>query len=249
MSSRKPQRAPRGVQKSEVINFRIRPSTKALLKRAAEEHGRTVSAECEYQLQRALVEMGTGPTHALLAVVGSAVDRLIRRKTAPPDRWARDPRQFDSVVEAITSALRLFRPEGPEAPRPDCRTELGKSQGRAAVFELLVEIAAADPFAPFGRQSPEQRRLGVLKQDLGELIGRPALERLIGLTAKAANNPDDAEENDARELWKLMGTVVKMKAVGLTIGSPEIGKPRLTIASQPSQAKKTETGGGDNEQR
>jgi hypothetical protein len=46
-----------------------------------------------------------------------------------------------------------------------------------------------------------------------------------------------------------MGTVVKMKVVGLTIGSPEIGKPRLTIASQPSQAKKTETGGGDNEQR
>jgi hypothetical protein len=248
MSLRKAQRAPRGVQKSEVINFRIRPSTKSLLKRAAQEHGRTVSAECEYQLQRALVEMGTGPTHALLAVVGSAVDGLIRRKMAPPDRWARDPRQFDSVVEAITSALRLFRPEGPEA-QPDCRTELDKFQGRAAVFELLGEIAAADPFAPFGRQSPEQRRLGVLKQDLGELIGRPALERLIGLTAKAANNPDDAEESDARELWKLMGAVVKMKAVGLSTGSPEIGKPRLTIASQPSQANKTATGGGDNEQR
>src|SRR5271166_2300378 len=159
MPSPKHRRAPRGAQKSEVINFRIRPGTKALLKRAAKDHGRTVSAECEYQLQRALVEMGTGPTHALLAVVGSAVDRLIRRKTASPERWARDPRQFDSVVEAITSALRLFRPEAPEAQRPDCRTELDQSQGRAAVFELLGEIAAADPFAPLGQQSPEQRRL------------------------------------------------------------------------------------------
>ena len=54
-----------------------------------------------------------------------------------------------------------------------------------------------------------------MKQDLGELIGRPALERLIGLTAKAANNPDDIEANDARELWKLLGTIVKLKAVGL----------------------------------
>jgi hypothetical protein len=234
MPSRKPQRAPRGAQKSEVMNFRIRPSTKALLKRAAQDHGRTVSAECEYQLQRALVEMGTGPTHALLAVVGSAVDRLIRRKKAPPDRWARDPLQFDSVVEAITSSLRLFRPEGPEARRPDRGAELGESQGRAALFELLGEIAATDPFAPLGQQSPEQRRLGLMKQDLGGLIGRPALERLIGLTAKAANNPDDIEANDARELWKLMGTIVKMKAVGLTTGSPEFGKPRIAIASQPT---------------
>ena len=123
------------------------------------------------------------------------------------------------------------------------------SQGRAALFELLAEIAAADPFVPLGQQSPEQRRLRVMKQDLGELIGRPALERLIGLTAKAANNPDDIEANDARELWKLLGTIVKLKAVGLTVAPPELGKPRLAIASQPTQAKRTGTSGGDNEQR
>ena len=250
MPSPKRRRAPRGAQKSEVINFRIRPSTKALLKRAAHDHGRTVSAECEYQLQRALVVMGTGPTHALLAVVGSAVDTLIRRKKAPPNLWARDPLQFDFVVEAITSALRLFRPQGPEGQRADRSTESDQSQqGRAALFELLAEIAAADPFVPLGQQSREQRRLRVMKQDLGELIGRPALERLIGLTAKAANNPDDIEANDARELWKLLGTIVKLKAVGLTVAPPELGKPRLAIASQPTQAKKTGTSGGDNEQR
>ena len=82
-----------------------------------------------------------------------------------------------------------------------------------------------------------------MKQDLGELIGQPALEQLIRLTAKAAKNPDEVE--DARELWKLMGTVVKMRAVGLTTGSPEIGTARLAIASQPTQAKKTEAAGGD----
>ncbi len=237
MPPRKPRRAPRGPQKSAVMNFRIRPDTKTLLKQAAEEHGRTVSAECEHQLQRALVEMGTGPTHALLAVVGSAVDRLIRRKSAPPNRWTRDPFQFDSVVEAITGALRLFRPEGPVAQGPDRSTELNQSQGRAAICELLAEIAAVDAFASIDQQSSERRRLGIIRQDLGELIGRPALERLIGLTAKAAKNPDDVEENDARELWKLMGTVVKMRAIGLTTGSPEIGRPTLAIASQRTQAK------------
>ncbi len=239
MPPRKPQRAPRDAQKSEVMNFRIRPSTKALLKRAAEDHGRTVSAECEYQLQRALVEMGTGPTHALLAVVGSAVDRLIRRKTAPADRWTRDPFQFDSVVEAITGALRLFRPEGPLAQGPDSSTELGQSQGRGALFELLAEIAAVDPFAPLDQQSPEQRRLGMIKRDLGELIGRPALDRLMGLTAKAAKNPDDVEENDARELWKLMGTVAKMRAVGLTTGSPELGTPKIAQRHDRKKRQKT----------
>ena len=137
MPSPKRRRAPRGAQKSEVINFRIRPSTKALLKRAAHDHGRTVSAECEYQLQRALVEMGTGPTHALLAVVGSAVDTLIRRKKAPPNLWARDPLQFDFVVEAITSALRLFRPQGPEGQRADRSTEFGSiAAGAGCAFRI-----------------------------------------------------------------------------------------------------------------
>ena len=245
MPPRKTQRAPRGPHKSAVMNFRIRPDTKALLKRTAQDHGRTVSAECEYQLQRALVEMGTGPTHALLAMVGSAVDRLIRRTTAHPNRWTRDPFQFDAVVEAITAALRLFRPEGPVAQGLDARTEFDRSQGRAALFELLAEVAAVDPLAPVGRQSTEQRRLGIMKQDLGELIGQPALEQLIQLTAKAGKNPDEVEEKDARELWKLMGTVVKMRAVGLTTGSLEIGTPKLAIASEPTQAKKTEAAGGD----
>jgi hypothetical protein len=245
MPSRKLQRAPRGPQKSAVMNFRIRPDTKTLLKRAAQAHGRTVSAECEYQLQCALFDMGTGPTHALLAVVGSAVDRLIRRTTAPPNRWTRDPVQFDAVVEAITGALRLFRPEGPVAQGPDHSTQSDRLQGRAAIFELLAEIAAVDPLAPLSRQTAEQRRLGIMKQDLGELIGQPALQQLILLTAKAAKNPDQVEEKDARDLWKFMGTVVKMRAVGLITGSPEIGTPRLVIASQPTQAKKAETDGGD----
>jgi hypothetical protein len=223
----RPKRAPRGAHKSEVMNFRIRPDTKALLKRAAEDHGRTVSAECEYQLQRALVEMGTGPTHALLSVVGSAIDRLIRRKMARPDRWTRDPLQFDSVVEAITAALRLFRPEGRAAQEPDGSTGLHQSQGRTALFELLAEIAAVDPFAPIDQQSLDRRRLGIMKQDLGEMIDRPTFEHLIALTGKAAKNPDDVEENDARELWKLMGTVAKLRAVRLTTSSPEFGTPTI----------------------
>jgi hypothetical protein len=227
MSPRKPQRAPRGPQKSAVMNFRIRPNTKVLLKRAAEEHEQTVSAECEYQLQRALVEMGAGPTHALLAVVGSAVDRLIREKTAPPDRWTQDPFQFDSVVEAITGALRLFRPDGPLAQGQDRSTELGQSQGQAAIFELLAEIAAVDPIASLGQKSPEHRRLAIMKQDLGKLIGRPALDRLVVLATKAAKNPNDVEENDARELWKLTGTVVQLQAVDLTTGSPKFSTPKL----------------------
>ena len=128
-----------------------------------------------------------------------------------------------AVVEAITSALRLFRPEGSVAQGPDPGTELERLQGRVALFELLAEIAAVDPLAPWSRQTAEQRRLGILKQDLGELIG----------------------QNDARDLWKFMGIVVKMRAVGLITGSPEIGTPRLVSASQPTQAKNAETDGGN----
>jgi hypothetical protein len=150
--------------------------------------------------------MGTGPTHAVLAAVGSAIDSLIRVKHPVPERWTEDPFLFDQIVRAFTAAIEMFRPDAP-VPQAEPReaVEFDRLQGRAALLELLAQVEAADPSAPLAKQSAHERGLAILKQDLGELTTRPAFGELIALAQKAAKNPTDAEEKDARELWRFVG--------------------------------------------
>jgi hypothetical protein len=157
--------------------------------------------------------MGPGPTHALLNAVGSAIDALLRMKTPAPERWTENPFLFDHVIRAFTAALEMFRPEGPvPQEEPKEIREFHRLQGRAALLELLA-AASTTPAIPLEKQSSQQRALSMMKQDLSELVERPILRELILLAQKAAKNPNEVVEQDARELWRFIGWLAEARAI------------------------------------
>jgi hypothetical protein len=179
MPKRKRGRPPHGEypEKSEVMNFRIRPDTKRLLKDAALASGRTVSAEAEHQLRRGLAEMGVGRTHSVMTVIGKAIDGLVALKTSPTasrdDAWWTDPKLFEAARHVVLEALELFRPNTAD------NAEASDDDARQAAFEieaLLHEIQTFDETKkPYTRQTPHERWLGLMKKDLGPLADRPVV--------------------------------------------------------------------------
>jgi hypothetical protein len=167
-------------EKSSVINFRIRPDTKQLLQDAARASRRTLSQESEHQLRRALIEMGAGPTYAFMQIIGRVVDKLVNLKD-PNAKWMQDPYLYQQAENAITAALRLFRPEGTPPETVSESLELGGTQqGALMMREELRDVQLADPSIPFAKQSARQQMLSMRKADLGDLADRP---RIYGRTA------------------------------------------------------------------
>lgn len=179
-------------EKSEVINFRIQPSTKAALKKAAAASGRTVSAEAEFQLQRALSDLGAGKTFAIMEMIAKTIDGLAAtRKT----KWWLDPTAYAAAVAVVTAAFELLRPPGQPQGDP-----LSEHSPRFAVETTLREIQTADLRVPFGEQRPYGRWLARLKQGLGDLADRPAL---WGQTADQARASGEAAAPILAELIHL----------------------------------------------
>ena len=178
-------RAPKYPEKSSVINFRITPETKRLLEQAARAHGRTLSSECELQLQRSLSSPENSQTHAIMTLIGLAIDAVTNIQTLDklaagrkhkPVQWWNDPYLYVQVEQMVIAALGVLRPRGP-LPNIDPRQ-------RDFVLNALVrEIQVADPSVPFEKQTPHQRRINRLKQDLGLLADRAAP---FGVDADAA---------------------------------------------------------------
>jgi hypothetical protein len=226
---RKPRRAGKFrkyPEKSAVMNFRITPSTRQLLERAAEASGRTISSECEHQLQRALSDIGAGPSHALMAVIGRTIDDLVRMRERgaklKASRWWDDPYTFDLAARAVTAAFEMFRPKG----KP---SESDGRQGEFAIEATLREIQLVDLSIPFDQLTPHQRWLALLKRDLGPLADRPtvwwaesapharvrerareALRELIPLSQKAERAPDAMTPKETEKLRELRAAIVKI---------------------------------------
>jgi hypothetical protein len=214
-------------EKSAVMNFRITPGTRLLLEQAAEASGRTISSECEHQLQRALSDMGTGPSHVLMAIIGRAIDDLVRMrgrgaKQQKDLRWWDDPHTFDLAARAVTAAFDMFRPKG-EVP------DTGR-QGEFVIEATLREIQVADLSIPFDQMKPHQRWLALLKRDLGPIADRPAIwgitaesareldelsrpfrDELIALSQKAERTPDAMSPEERRRLKDLWNEVTKIR--------------------------------------
>jgi hypothetical protein len=212
------------------MNFRVKPETKELLKKAAEASGSTVSAEIEHQLERALFDMPPGPAHALFRGLTSAIDTLIRTHNSPRlEQWLNDPVQFDRVVRAFTAALEMFRPEGPVS---EAEEDIDNVRGRYVVRGLFDEILRVGPSS---KQPLRQRRLAVLKKDLDEVATRPRVQELISLAQQAQNNPEDT--NAAKAYWRLTAEYLNvLRAENLTPGRPVIDSPALT--TNPSSEEK-----------
>jgi hypothetical protein len=225
--------------RSEVINFRIQPSTKAALKKAAAASGRTVSAEAEYQLHRALSDIGQGVTHAVFAMIGKTVDGFLaptKPETGEPAiparrKWWDDPRLFDQVTKLCAAALELLRPHEPSQEDED---PVGARSAQFAIEATLREIQTADLSVPFDRRTNHQKWLALMKQGLGDLADRPAiwgqtaaaarklkeaaapvLEELIPLAQKSGRTPDamtTAETDRLAALRRDLERVVKSKS-------------------------------------
>ena len=142
-------RAKKYPDRTVVINFRIQPATKAALQDAARRSGRTVSAEAERQLRRALSDMGTGPTHALMALIGRAIDGVVGLKS-PKAKWWNDPHQFDEAVRLATAAFELLRPP----PRADAEFVRQRGAAHQEVDPVRGRV--------LGARSPDSRRCGSL---------------------------------------------------------------------------------------
>jgi hypothetical protein len=215
-------RAKKYPDRTVVINFRIQPATKAALQDAARRSGRTVSAECEHQLRRALVDMGTGPTHALMALIGRAIDGVVGLKS-PKAKWWNDPRQFDEAVRLATAAIELLRPPPrADADSSDSVEPLTERSIQFAAESSVREVQTVDVAAPFEQQTPDQRWLALLRQDLGSVVDRvniwsanaqearrlrkatqPFIEELRTLSRKSAKTPQLLTQAEAQRLAEL----------------------------------------------
>lgn len=172
-------------EKSEVAHFRIRPDTKRLLEEAARRNSHTASYEFEYQLRRALADMGTGPTFAIMRVIGKAVDDLVNLKD-PQANWLNDPYLFAEATRAMNAMLNFYRPPGDV---PESTAELGpRRQGELQIEQLLHAIQTVDMAKPYRKRSPRERELSMLRGDLGDLADRPHVH---GYTAEQARRVHD----------------------------------------------------------
>jgi TraY domain len=216
------QRAAKYAEKSEVINFRITPGTKRLLNDAAKRSGRSLSSECEVQLQRALDHMGDSQTYAVMMVIGKTIGSLerIRNPNASKrgkERWWNDAFLFDQARQVVLAAFGFFQPPVADFPKDE-----NARKGKFWLEATLREIQLADPSIPIKKQTPHQRWLNLLKRDLGSLVDRPAvwgldadsareqreratpiLEELIPLSRKNAQTPKAMSAAEKKKLGEL----------------------------------------------
>jgi hypothetical protein len=172
---RKRGRPPGGeyADKSEVVHFRIRADTKALLEKAARTNGRTMSQECEYRLLRGLEDFGDEPTTALMKIWATAI-RASRNLQDAKARWWSDPYLYEQAAKSFAVLFQSLRPPGALPPTVEEILDLGGSrQGEISIGFILREIQLVDPAKPLARQTKHERWLNMLRKDLGPLADRP----------------------------------------------------------------------------
>jgi hypothetical protein len=179
-------RRPRYFDKTKIFSTRLTSSTLRLLKEAAAQSGRTVSAECEFQLQRALCDLGPGATHAIMQTIARSIDGLIRHRRTGSEAtdfvkvsnasWLNDPYLYSQATQVVAAAFEMFRPEGaPPGTAEEVFDAGGRRQGRLAVEVTMREIQLADIETPLAKLKPYQRWLATMKRDLGVLVSRPLI--------------------------------------------------------------------------
>jgi hypothetical protein len=200
MAKAKRGRAPKGEfsGKTGVMSFRIRPDTKAALKRAATTSKRSLSQEAEYHLRRSLLE--AGPTHALMNLVAIAIDSL-KNINDPQAKWTDDPYLFVQALQAVNTAFELFRPRKPLTA--DAHETGGPRQGQFAIFSTFrdAQIAKASD-----QQSPYQRALVSAKHALGPFVDGLKIWGMDGQQARDQHQRSLEIRNELIPLSRKEGT-------------------------------------------
>jgi TraY domain len=164
--------------KTDVMSFRIRPDTKADLKRAAAASGRSLSQEAEHRLRRGLDEdetissfWGDSRTLAMMQLAAQAVLSLGKVRGAEV-HWTADAELFDAAMEKIFGTLQVFRPIVGTSFSTD------SPEFSAPALDIIREAQAADPARPLNKSTRQQRAMARLKQDLGEELADRAVNQI-----------------------------------------------------------------------
>lgn len=163
-------------EKSEVVHFRVRPDTKALLETAARASGRTVSQECEHRLLRGLDDFDNEPTTAVLKIFSLAIDTATKfRDPKGEARWWTDPYLFEVAKRTFTGLLDLFRPSGAAAPPDDIFFQQMRDLSAHTAAAVVRRIQLIDPAKPYARQTRPEVWFSMLRKELGPLADRPVI--------------------------------------------------------------------------
>jgi hypothetical protein len=215
MSNRK--RARRYAEKSVILNARVTPHIRELLERAARRSGRTLSAETDFQLQRALSDMTSGSTYAIMTTIGRSIESLVKFKpgqkvaTKPTgEGWLKDPYLFEQARQIVLTAFEFFRP-GPAPTLSEQYEQGGQRQGQFTLEATLREMQLVDASKPFATQTDHERWLNLLRMELGDLLERP---HIWGETAEQTRALRDDTATLRHELISLLQKARKAKQAG-----------------------------------
>ena len=182
MEKAKRGRAPKGeyAGKTSVMSFRIRPDTKAALRKAAVTSGRSLSQEAEHRLRWGFDEdqtissfWGDSKTFAMMRLAAQAVHSLGKVRSTDV-HWTADVELFDTALEAIIGVLRVFRPHAVVATS----LATGSPEFGAPTLGILREAQAADPARPLNKSTRRQRAMTRFKEDLGEELAARAINQI-----------------------------------------------------------------------
>ena len=137
-----------------MINFRVQPSTKARASKGRPPAaGRTLSAEAEFQLRRALVDMAT-PLPAIMSAIVHAIDGLAGRVRSPGGRNGGTTRASSTASRRWSSPrFEMLREPGPPPPESAEGPDEGWPDAPFA-SDAVREIEAVDATTPFAEQTP-----------------------------------------------------------------------------------------------
>jgi hypothetical protein len=156
---------------------RIREDTWKMLQEAAAASGRSVSQEFEHRLRRGLDDdkwneetfgdrrtFGVMKTAAMAAVNSS----LLSSKNSKV-HWTSAVEGFDRALDAISKALKIFRPHELRA----ADLVIGSPEIGAPTLKVVREIQEANTARPLDKMTKRQRAMLRLKDELGDLLDRP----------------------------------------------------------------------------
>lgn len=132
---------PEAVGKTQQVNVRVSPTTRAALEAAADASGVSLSREIERQLMRSLDgdlerQFGNLETFALCRLIAITL-KEVEQETGRP--WFQHPWAFEHAQKAVAELLTYFRPVG-EAVVPDDAPLLARLQAHGLTAD---EIASA----------------------------------------------------------------------------------------------------------
>jgi hypothetical protein len=189
--------------RSVVGNFRMRPETKALLEKAAQASGRTVSQEFEHRLLRGLDDFEDEPTTAVMKIFDLTMDTV--SKAYDPTgkaKWWSDPLIFVVAERALTGIFHMLRPPGavPVANKPPGAESTAdhiffqqmKDMGAYTAASVFQRIQLVDETKPYARLSKPEVWYSMLRKELGPLADRPVIYGQTGEELRAEHAKLDA---------------------------------------------------------